>query len=87
MCVDVCSSSGIVVFLFARFRCYKTLTVPNMAIVVDECASVLCRLLEASQGNVLYRTLARVFKRFGSPESNSNSPLFSTSKRSGGFTC
>jgi hypothetical protein len=37
---------------------------------------------------VLFRTLARVFKRFGSPESNGNSLLSSTStsKRSGGFT-
>jgi hypothetical protein len=64
-----------------------------MATVVGECAAVLCRLLEAIQANedptVLFRTLARVFKRFGSPESNGNSPLSltSTSKRSSGFTC
>jgi hypothetical protein len=65
----------------------------NITTVVGECATVLCRLLETVQANedpiVLFRTLEWVFKRFGSPESNGNSPLSltSTSKRSSGFTC
>jgi hypothetical protein len=66
-----------------------------MTTVVGECAAVLCRILETVQANedplVLFRTLERVFKRFGSPESNvnGNSPLSftSTSKRRSGFTC
>jgi hypothetical protein len=61
-----------------------------MANIKCECAAVLCRLLEAAQTNEDPSSFQNsgAGQRFGSPESNGNSPLSLTSmSKSGGFTC